>query len=583
MSGRSSVKPISLSLAHSFTLNRDPNLPPPGRTSHLPISSQGSPGPSSSPPPPPANDMRNHTTPRSSAEHIISDYLSISPEEEGEEEDPEFAGMEVIGATQWEREVPTFKKKSRTSTRVDVLVEETEDIAHSIEGAAQWAKDEEMFATRSPIAGPSPQPIRTPVFSLTHTSSDLPSGAYPQTPQTPHHPHKVSSPVSWSLSPLSSRSRLAKRTQSGWDKPGDNAILFDTPVARLSDDNDDDSAVNDENVPPSRIVLDERQSPLIRTGKGKRRIIDSDDEETLSRQLSVERQDKGKGRATAVLSSSMDRQVVALDHDELANMLFPLDDEPTPKHSAGPPNSSNKSNSNNRTTGEISPEAEGEAPLDTQYSDFDDFPFDEIDLDAPIPHSKTPSALASSGDGAKRTTKRSSQAPPTIDTNRVHKSSCASRPAVAGQGHVAVIDDDDISNRVAIAEAVDQYYIPLIPDLPERWQEFYLNHWRRGADGKSKSKSTFLTGTAGGKKGQGQSRVVSRNGVELVSESDEDDDDDEAYDDNDVGYGASAKKRGRAGTTTKGGRSGPAVKRGTWGRRGAWRGRGRGRGVARKR
>ncbi|WVF70053.1 hypothetical protein IAT40_004840 [Kwoniella sp. CBS 6097] len=560
MNGLSAAKPVSLSYAHTFTLDRDPNLPPPGRTTHLPISSQGSPGPASSSP----TKMRN-TPPRSSAEHIISDYLSISPQDEPEgedEEDPEFAGMEVIGASQWEREVPSFKKR-RSSSR-EMLVEETEHVDHLGDDAEQWGGGEERFATRSPIAGPSSQPMRTPVYSLTHTSSDMPSGAYPQTPQTPrgHGKHKESTPISWSPSPLSSRSRSNRKQNK------DNLIRYNSPLVELSDD---DGLGNDENIPPSRIVVEERHSPQIRKGKGKRRIIDSDDEEVMNQRQSAQTNgDKGKGKqkANEQSSPSIDREVISLDDDDV-----PFDDDPTPKRSLPASGSKTKNSNGSKNTGQAvgatTVDQVEKDPLDTQYSDFDDFPFDEIDLDTPIP--KRPSSLSTkpSSNNAKRTTRRSSPATPTINDI----AGLSNNIDLFGPRHA----DDEMSNRIAIAEAIDEYYIPLIPDLPERWQEFYLNHWRRGADGKSKSKST--SDTVAGGKNKSKSRVIMRNGVELVSESEDEDD---AYEDENEDGGAPAKKK-RAMAGVKGGRAGPAAKRGKWGWRGAWRGRGRGRGTARKR
>ncbi|WVQ97830.1 hypothetical protein IAU59_004945 [Kwoniella sp. CBS 9459] len=577
MSGYS-AKPASLSLsrAHPYTLDRDPNLPPPGRTTHLPISSQGSPGPSSSS----SQTKERNTTPRSSAEHIVSDYLSFSPrdrdqgEQEEEEEDPEFFGMEVIGASQWEREIPTFKK--RKSSPRDILVEESESLDHLADEVEQWAEQEQRFATRSPIAGPSSQPMRTPAFSTTHTSSDLPSGAYPETPLTPHHHqhqhhhrNKESTPISWSPSPLSSRSRSMRKG---------NGSQFKTLV---SDDSESDAEdmENDENVPPSRFVVDDLSS----TGKrmGKRRIIDSDDEEIMIQQQSAQKE-KGK-RKSLKRPPSLDQEDLDVQ-DDIADIEFPFDDNPTPKK-ARPSSGRQSSDRVDRTSQAVYDVAEEEAqedPLDTQYSDFDDFPFDQIDLDAPISTSRPSAALKTSSTGVRTTTRRFSQTTPTTQTNKAtHQSNendiFSSRHADRSNTTFSAArgGDDAMLNRVAVGEAIDEFYIPLIPDLPERWQEFYLNHWRRGANGKSKSTNKNNTASGTSKK-QG----MTNNGVELISESEEDD----AYaDEEEGGYGEASAQKRKGASAAKGGNTGPAAKRGKWGWRGAWRGRGRGRGAARKR
>ncbi|WVR04448.1 hypothetical protein IAU60_001451 [Kwoniella sp. DSM 27419] len=491
--------PLSLSTGHVYSLERDPNASPPTRPSHLPVSSQ-------------ATVLSSPCRP-SEASHHRHLRVAASPDAE---EDPEFAGMEMIGATQWEREVPTFQSRNSCTTPRD----EVDDMAlwFGDEAEDQAVQEQERLAIRSPIAGPS-SPLQTPAFSLNHTSSDLPSGAYPQTPGTPLvHRDRSSTPMSWSASPVLQRQRRRKSAERQVDQ-----------VMLLSDDSDkenDAMRAMDPDLDPGL------GTPILR-GSKKRKVIlssSSEDEEGAGFRVRSPR-DEAKERQVVVPDNGRSRETSRdIDLDLDVEMLDLPEDAAAMQ----------------------AQEADEEMNDDAEY-DLEPFPFDEVDLDV-------------------GKIKQAAQADKRVKIVRTEPQRRVTRQSQAIPGPIYQIDDDEneeeniplrlLHNSGAVGRAGassildglmpggqgSEWFVPLIPDLPEDVQEFYLNHWRRGAD-KSKEKDE-------------QRRRMN----ELVSE---DDDDDEGP--------RRVPVRAKAVSVSARGR-GMATKRGRYPTRGGYRGRARGRG-----
>ncbi|WVW78714.1 hypothetical protein I302_100674 [Kwoniella bestiolae CBS 10118] len=453
--------PISLSTAHIYITTRDPNKSPPVRSSHLPISSQTSP-----------NDSSPIKRPTSSNEVELHLNGMITHGEDVEEEEDEFAGLESIGFSQWEREVPHFKsrKEGRSSSQPiqeendqrDISEEEDEideldesdhgdmplDLIQDVEDEKENEQEVEV-AIRSPIAGPSSPPLRTPAFSLPSLNSDIPSGPYPQTPHShSKHPEpnfSTSSPVHWTPSPLSSRDK--KRS-----------------LVILSDDSDQE----DDNRNDHTLVISQRGNTGSPSKKGKTRAIQSDDDEE-EEPLAVQKRmrDKGKGREVLYSKEGLgldERPEVSLDdlfrddegeQEELDREGYD-DYDPT-----------------------LDRDADGDEE-DYEFDEFGDFPFDQIDLDYPTTTSTTrKKSKSKSRSPEKEKGKHNSLATDLFPPDEEHDDKenydrTYNGIGLAGAG-ISILDRLELKEK-------NEWDIPLVSDLEPRWQEFFKNHWRRGVD-----------------------------------------------------------------------------------------------------
>ncbi|WRT65004.1 uncharacterized protein IL334_001945 [Kwoniella shivajii] len=544
--------PISLSSANVYNLTRDPNVPPPVRESHLPISSQTTSGPSSP-----------HKRPSSSNE-VEMQFQFGKAEEEVIEDDPEFAGLEIIGLSQWEREVSSVSSIPRskgTRSAERHIEEDKHSRKDEEEGTDELEESDHEFSedliegegrvammTRSPIAGPSSPPLRTPAYSLPSMNSDLPSGPYPRTPQTGDRP---STPIVWSLSPLSSRGK----------KENNRSLMM------LSDDSDMEQDELNEDSHVSNIVM-RQKSPILlkRNVRGRNVILDSDEEESLADRKRRKQNEsasgssrKGKEKASSGVDQS-ETEHPLLDLDSGIEMDF--DPHQQINHCI-----------HYEQRGK---EYEIEEQKDEDEFGFDDFPLDDFNFeDTNLTHNSAPSPVSHSmnitqGKGrsksmSKSPVKKQNQlADQLFPDDEEEEEAFNPIPIPIKPKTTSYTIAGNLSSRGTAGRSIidklnlpDEWYIPLIPDLPDRWQEFYMNHWRRGAD-ESKAKSTHSNSNSANRRIGG-----------IVSEDDEEDEDEEPLD---------RKKKSTS-------RVGPYAKRGSFGwrgrGRGAWRG-GRARGKARR-
>ncbi|WWC59218.1 uncharacterized protein I303_101768 [Kwoniella dejecticola CBS 10117] len=333
-----SGSPLSLSSAHIYNLPRDPNIPPPTRSNHLPISSQTSPGdPSSSSP------SRNLTSSHEVEMHV-DDAL-------GDDED-EFAGLEMMGLTQWQREVPSSNKTERPNDTVrdeyvmkgheeeeiDELDESDLELPPEMIFHTDLFEEDARVAMHSPIAGPSSPPLQTPAFSLPSLNSDIPSGPYPQTPQTADpdrqvhqdHNHDHDSPILWSRpqspSPLFPRDRV--------DKQGKRSLII------LSDDSDMEEVDKENHVitfPREGSMINRsrssRSSPVIEQKEGNSAplslaLVDEDDDD--SEEPLATRQRKRSRLNRVIDSEEEDEEPLSLVKKRRNQVGSDADDEEEP-------------------------------------------------------------------------------------------------------------------------------------------------------------------------------------------------------------------------------------------------------------
>ncbi|KAK6903983.1 hypothetical protein I203_107494 [Kwoniella mangroviensis CBS 8507] len=470
MSARTS--PIALSFAHVYTLSRDPNKSPPVRSYHLPMSSQTSPGEPSSPvkKPTSSNEVEMH-------------FDSI--QEDGEED--EFEGLETIGFSQWEREVPNFKSRindkqekeggtsssSQNQLRIEEEIDELDESEYGLEVPMDLIQDEEVreqVAIHSPIANPSSPPLRTPAFSLPSLNSDIPSGPYPQTPHSPSHSNRhqqanpnfrSSSPVNWTPSPLSSRGK--KRS-----------------LVILSDDSDQDEE-NDQTIAISQ--KDNSGSPN-KKGKSSKVIQSGDDEdedeeeeEEEEEPLAVQKRRREKGKGKEILPSH---------EEELINIRLGSEaqapDGPTLDDLFRDDTNDLNFDSNQHDYHEDHYEDEEEE------DDYGDFPFDEVDLDFPDTNKKKSKSKSKSRspEKQKNQTLANDLFPPDEPGEDLEDKENHDRSFSGGHGSsISILDKFELVKK-------NEWDIPLISDLEIKWQDFYKNHWRRGVD-KLNAKSTTTT------------------------------------------------------------------------------------------
>ncbi|WWC87135.1 uncharacterized protein L201_002021 [Kwoniella dendrophila CBS 6074] len=608
---------ISLSSVHVYTTERDPNKSPPIRSNHLPISSQTSPSSSS-----PVKRISSSNQVVLHTEKAVED----DEEEENKEnqdmrdnDDDEFAGLEMIGNTQWEREVPNFQNSSMRKSKISSSEEVNDEIN-------MWTKEDDLeeldesdwevplsllqdqkenekgkdlqVAIHSPIAGPSSPPLRTPAFSLPSLNSDIPSGPYPQTPQT-HDRQFVnsrrSSPIPWSPSPCSSRGKRNEKSKNqsliilSDDSDNENGndhinkILKDYPTFNF-ENNENNEETSSPDLPLSKTTKGKGK------GKGKR-IIESDLEEDdeIEEPLAMRKRRKQKGKEKES-SPSIAGRLNDIDMDvgfdptkEGLDDLFREDEANDENYDPGV----EEAEANQRHN------QEEEEEEDFDFDEFNDFPFDEVDLEINNNKSKNNGNIRMT----RSRTKSISKSPQKTKTgsrdlandlfpsdedeaekenlhrNRNYNSNSISNyqnKLSASKANYNYEDEDEIT----IIEKIDSctptvpkndWDIPLISDLEMKWQEFFNNHWRRGVD-KSKAKE----------KAQSTSKNKQRESmIGGIYSEDEDDDEEDDY------RSRTVKK-----TTTS--RGGPAKRGGSaWGwrgrGRGAWRGRASTRGKAKSR
>ncbi|WWD00326.1 hypothetical protein V866_007238 [Kwoniella sp. B9012] len=513
------TSPIALSFAHVYTLSRDPNKSPPVRTSHLPMSSQTSPGEPSSP----------NKRPTSSNE--VEMHIEII--QEGDEVD-EFEGLETIGFSQWEREVPNFKSKidhkqekegetsssSQNQPRIEEEIDELDESEYGLEIPMDPIQDEgvreQVAAIHSPIANPSSPPLRTPAFSLPSLNSDIHSGPYPQTPHSPSHSnrhqqanHKFgsSSPVNWTPSPLSSRGK--KRS-----------------LVILSDDSDQDEENDQTIVIPQK---GDSSSPN-KKGKSSKTIQygdDEDEEEEEEEPLAIQKRRREKGKGKEILPSHEEEPInIRLELEAQVPDGPTLDD--LFKDDINEANYDSSEHQN----------YEGDHQEEEEDDDYGDFPFDEVDLDFPDTNKKKTKSKSRSPEKQKSKTLANDLFPPDEQEEELEDKENYDRSSSGGHGSsISILDKFELIKK-------NEWDIPLISDLEIKWQDFYKNHWRRGVDklnGKSTTTAAFTT---------------RRDEVGTIRSDDESEEEDVRP------KKTSAAKRG-----------------GPWG----WRGRGRGRGAWRGR
>ncbi|WWD07922.1 hypothetical protein V865_006029 [Kwoniella europaea PYCC6329] len=510
------TSPIALSFAHVYTLSRDPNKSPPVRSSHLPMSSQTSPGEPSSP-------IKRPTSSNEVEMHIES----IQEDDEVDE----FEGLETIGFSQWEREVPNFKSRindkqekegetsssSQNQPRMEEEIDELDESEYGLEMPMDLIQDEEVraqVAIHSPIANPSSPPLRTPAFSLPSLNSDIPSGPYPQTPHSPSHSNRrqqanqkfrSSSPVNWTPSPLSSRGK--KRS-----------------LVILSDDSDQDEE-NDQTI---AIPQKGNFSSPNKKGKSSKVIQsgDDEDEEEEEEPLAVQKRRREKGKGKEILPSHEEEPInIRLELEAQVPDGPTLDDLFKDDVEEG----IYESNEYNYNEGDYGEEED---------DDYGDFPFDEVDLDFPDTNKRKTKSKSRSPEKQKSKTLANDLFPPDEQEEDLEDKENYDRSFSGGHGSsISILDKFELIKK-------NEWDIPLISDLEIKWQDFYKNHWRRGVDklnGKSATTATITT---------------RRDEVGTIRSDDESEEED-----------VRPKK------TTAAKRGGP------WG----WRGRGRGRGAWRGR
>nr|XP_031861920.1 uncharacterized protein CI109_002750 [Kwoniella shandongensis]KAA5528992.1 hypothetical protein CI109_002750 [Kwoniella shandongensis] len=496
---------IHLSNVNYFMTIRNPNLPPPIRTNDLPhlSSSQQSETPSS--PDKPLAELRKGRLVAKGGEdeeNVGRGEASFDvegAEEEGgdvggdghendEEDEDEFAGLETMGASQWVREVEIPRKARSSDKAPSSSVHDIDEVNEKYLSHGETHREPEYNSH----AGPSSPALRTPAFSHTHTHSDLPSCPYPETPHTPCN----TTPSRWTSSPLPSGSKGKSRSR------GDNAMLYD-PATR-SDDEEHEKE-NDENLPPRKASLSSGPVKVVKSkGKGRKIILDSDDEEALNEKSNR------KGKAKEERTIELDVQTMPID---LAN---DDDDDDMEAHV----------------------HQNGDKPGDDDDGGDDDFgmdfPFDQVDLDSDF-----------NFDHLTRS-----------DQNQPVRTRRSKSPTKRSAAPLQVINDS-FSNGfdfVALATSTvaegtntkdDPFPVIMISDMEPKWQEFYLNHFRRAGG----------AAAAGGEK----KRTV----VEALNADDDEEED------------ARGRMRTMPQKAAAGNRGKKFVSRGGGAWRGAWRGRGR--------
>ncbi|KAK8846768.1 hypothetical protein IAR55_005856 [Kwoniella newhampshirensis] len=503
----------SLSGVHYFTTLRNPNLPPPQRAQTFPEFSSSQQSPQSSPEKSLAQLKEDRFRARRRAgmdggdeafaendQNDQDEYEQVQiayVEREGKdrdaaeivEDEDEFEGLETMGATQWVREVeiPRMSRSSEKDFASSVC--DTMDLREDVYGDVH---DNGMSQRGCPSLNNGS--VLNLVRLAGPSSSSLRTPAFSHThthsdlpsgpyPQTPNT-ERDSTPIPWSPSPLPSESGSKKKLQS----LADNPKLFE-----LSDDSDKE---NDQGQTSPRVV-----KPVKGKGKGKKMILDSDDEEALSSTRSKKRE-KGKGK-----EKNMDREDESIDFD------FGMSMEPLPI--------------------ELQEDQRGdeqEIRGDTQYDDFDvGFPFDEIDLNLSVT-------------GAGSSSRRKSKSPIKAATNRPQ---VPPETNFMDENNLQLITSNLISDERKMKD--DLFPVVMIDDMEPKWQEFYLNHWRRGSEAKKRTVAEAL-----------------------LADDQADEEDEEEEERSRSTRGRTVTKRSSMGT-----RGRKAAKRGGWSWRGAWRGRGR--------
>ncbi|WWC67709.1 uncharacterized protein I206_101621 [Kwoniella pini CBS 10737] len=581
---------ISLSSAHIYTLQRDPNLPPPIRSNHLPISSQTSPDDSIS----------------SSPAKILTSSNEVEIHVDGMGDEDEFAGLEMMGLTQWEREVPSSTRKASDRKERAEAEEQIDELDESdlerpfdlVQSAEEDVVMDDQVANHSSIAAHSSPPLRTPAFSLPSLNSDIPSGPYPQTPQTAEshrHNHQilnpnVSTPLSWSHphspSPLSSRDRSDPQTK--------RSLMI------LSDDSDmeDVDKENQDSRLPGHGCSSQASNKSNRKGKGKQlaeseddeeplalkkrkrgrmhKLIESDEEneEPLSVQrrrrvlnklndeeedepLAVQQRRREKGKQKDISPGGGYEGEISFDYDFTEDILENRVDDTSVRKDTLDDLFKDDENYEYDQRGEEQVHKDIQQQKDEEdlfdFDQFGDFPFDQIDLELANSNNKSQNIIKS-----KIRLKSKSKSPQ--KERQLHNNLFPSDEVNVYKHHDKsnFRDDDEMINRYFDNP---EWNFPLISDLNEKWQDFYKNHWRRGVD---KLKSTSKQ-----KENQKNMRIGG-----ILSE------DEESEEERWIPPTQSIAKK-----ITNG-----SIKRGPWGLRGrgrgAWRGRGgvraRGRTVKRK-